>query len=133
MGMTYIKSESLSMQRMNMIQAREPRWLHSSCWNFRQSLGKIKIENQMLGFFFFLLCSVTQEENNGISLRQLTSVSDLSSFHPANENYRVQMHQAQFLYLPLESVTPKESIFSIIFWVFTIPCQVKITVVRENV
>lgn len=52
MGMTYIKSESLSMQRMNMIQAREPRWLHSSRWNFRQSLGKIKIENQMLGFFF---------------------------------------------------------------------------------
>lgn len=66
-------------------------------------------------------------------MRQLTSVSDLSSFHPANENYRVQMHQPQFLYLPLESVTPKESIFSIIFWVFTIHCQVKVTVVRENV
>lgn len=46
MEMTYIKSESLSMKRTNMTQAREPRWF----WNFRQSLGKEKIENQMLGF-----------------------------------------------------------------------------------
>lgn len=73
MGMTYIKSESLSMQRMNIIQAREPRWLHSSCWNFRQSLGKIKIENQMLGFFFPSVFSYTRGKQ-----WSFTEVTDIS-------------------------------------------------------
>jgi len=37
----------------------------------------------------------------------------------------------QFLSLPLKSITPKENIFIIIYWVFTIHCQVKITDVQK--